>query len=164
MSPAPVRFRDRRRTKYDYLGCVLVRCPRCSGTARVEPAPGAGPRPDPFAERRLVCRSCGLARTRSARCVAFWRSSHGPARDPYFGAELWLQTETRHGWLWAYGPEHLDELRRFVAAGLRERAPWYDTGQKMTLVARLPAWITSARNRAEVLRALDRMSASLTRG
>ncbi|MFF9622383.1 hypothetical protein [Streptomyces griseosporeus] len=87
-----------------------------------------------------------------------------PARDPYFRAELLLRTATRHGLLWAYNPEHLSEIRRFVAAGLRERASWYDTGQKTTLVARLPAWIKSAKNRDEVLRAIDRLRASLTTG
>lgn len=61
------------------------------------------------------------------------------ARDPYFGMPLWLQAETRHGWLWAYNPQHLDLIRRFTQATLREHAHWYDSGQKMTLVARLPA-------------------------
>jgi hypothetical protein len=96
--------------------------------------------------------------------VAVGRGPHGPARDPYFHAQRRLQTGTRHGLLWAYNPEHLSEIRRFVAAGLRERAPWYDTGQKMTLVARLPAWIKSAKNRDEVLRAIDRLRASLATG
>jgi hypothetical protein len=31
----------------------------------------------------------------------------------------------------------------------------------MTLVARLPAWIKSAKNRAEVLRAVDRLRATV---
>ena len=81
--------------------------------------------------------------------------------DPYFGVPLWLQLETRHGWLWAYNLEHLNLIRRFVQASLRERAPWYDTGQKMTLVARLPLWIKQARNRDEVLRTINRISATL---
>jgi hypothetical protein len=52
-------------------------------------------------------------------------------------------------------------IRRFVQTSLRERAPWYDTGQKMTLVARLPAWIKRAKNRDEILRAVARIHASL---
>jgi len=89
------------------------------------------------------------------------RGTAQPASDPYFGSPLWLQIETRHGWLWAYNLEHLDLIRRFVQAPLRERAPWYDTGQKMTLVARLPAWIKRAKNRDEILRAVSRARASL---
>jgi hypothetical protein len=77
---------------------------------------------------------------------------------------LWLQTETRHGAVWAYNLEHLNLLGRFVAASLRERDPWYEHGRKMTCVARLPAWIKSAKNRTEVLRAVDRIRASVTAG
>jgi len=34
----------------------------------------------------------------------------------------------------------------------------------MTLVARLPAWIKSAKDRGEVVRAIDRLRASVTSG
>jgi hypothetical protein len=64
--------------------------------------------------------------------------------------------------LWAYNPEHLTLIHHYVTATLRERAPWYDTSRKMTLVARLPVWIKYAKNRDEVLRAIDRIRASLT--
>ncbi|MFJ6083609.1 hypothetical protein ACIQI8_19640 [Streptomyces sp. NPDC092369] len=94
---------------------------------------------------------------RSGRDVELPRGSAGPVTDPYFGMPLRLQVETRHGWLWAYDLEHLDLISRFVQARLRERAPWYDTGQKMTLVARLPVWIKRAKNRDDVLRAVGRL-------
>ena len=81
--------------------------------------------------------------------------------DPYFGLPLLLQTETRHGWLWAYNPQHLTLIHDYVAASLRERAPWCDTGQKMTLIARLPAWIKHAKNRDEMLHAIARIRTSL---
>lgn len=159
MSSAPVRFRDPRSTEYDFLDSMLVRCPRCERIAHVVRPPG--PRPEPgqalFAPRHLVCRSCGLSRTWAERCISFPRGSAAVAWDPYFRLPLWLQTQTRHGLLWAYSLPHLDLIRRFVAADLRERAPWYDTGQKMTLVARLPSWMKSAKNRDEVLRAVDRL-------
>ncbi|MCT9078318.1 hypothetical protein [Streptomyces fulvoviolaceus] len=140
MSPAPVRFHDPGRAASDFSGSVLVRCPRCDRIAHFE----RWTQP----ETRLVCRSCGLSRT-SNRCSR---------------PTLWLRTETRHGVVWAYNLEHLDLLRRFVAASLRERDPWYEHGRKMTYVARLPAWIKSAKNRDEVLRAIDRMRASVTAG
>lgn len=72
-----------------------------------------------------------------------------------------MQAETRHGWLWAYNPEHLELLRQFVQAPLRERAPWDAQAIKMTVVARLPTWIKSAKNRGEVLRAVDRIRSTL---
>ncbi|MFE2867883.1 hypothetical protein [Embleya sp. NPDC059259] len=50
-----------------------------------------------------------------------------------------------------------------MQASLREGIPWRDHGRKMTVVARLPAWMQQARNREEVLRAIARIHASLLR-
>ncbi|MFF5493610.1 hypothetical protein [Streptomyces aquilus] len=134
----PVRFHDPGLSYYTFADAAMVRCPRCDRVAhydlRVHP------------EARVVCRSCGLCRTRGCR------------------PPLWLRSETRHGEIWAYNLEHLDLIRRFVAAELRERGPWYEHGRKMTAVARLPAWIKSAKNRTEVLRVIDRMRASVIAG
>ncbi|MEU3620752.1 hypothetical protein ABZ725_52275 [Streptomyces sp. NPDC006872] len=157
------RFRDPRSTEYDFISLIIVRCPGCERAARVVPAPedsNPGGRVL-FRPRRLVCCGCGLSRMWSGRLVTLSRGAAQPATDPYFGMPLWFQVETRHGWLWAYNLEHLDLIRRFVGASLRERAPWYDTGQKMTLVARFPAWIKRAKNRDEILRAVSRIHASL---
>ncbi|MEV8066393.1 hypothetical protein AB0P32_09655 [Streptomyces sp. NPDC085995] len=157
------RFLDPRSTEYDFIGLIIVRCPGCAKAARVVPVPedtGSGGR-ILFRPRRLVCRGCGLSRVGSGRLVRRSPGTARPATDPYFGLPLWLQAETRHGWLWAYNLEHLDLIRRFVRAALRERASWYDTGQRMTLVARLPAWVKRAKNRDEILRAVSRIHASL---
>lgn len=164
MSSFSGRFRDPRSTEYNFISSIIVRCPGCAKAARVLPAPEAS---DPegrilFTPRRLVCRGCGLSRMWSSRRVVISHGTTEPATDPYFGMPLWLQVETRHGWLWAYNLEHLDLIRRFVQAPLRERAPWYDTGRKMTLLARLPAWIKRAKNRDEILRAVSRIHGSLT--
>ncbi|GHB31956.1 hypothetical protein GCM10010377_22760 [Streptomyces viridiviolaceus] len=164
MSPAPVRFRDPLSTLDDFTGSVLVRCPRCDRIARVQAVADtdAGAGHALFAPRRLVCRACGHARTWRGRSVMFSGSSLAVARDPYFRLPLWLQTDTRHGRLWAYDLPQLTLLRQFAAASLRERRPWHEHGRKMTYVARLPAWVKSAKNRDEVLRAVDRMRASVT--
>ncbi|MEV1008529.1 hypothetical protein [Streptomyces sp. NPDC049881] len=165
MVPPPAvfrRFRDPRSTEYEFIGLILVWCPRCEGAARVVPAPGDSRPGGPalFRPRRLVCRRCGLSRRWNGCVVTLSPGTVRAATDPYFGLPLWLQTGTRHGWVWAYNLEHLDLVRRFVQASVRERAPWYDTGQRMTLVARLPAWIKRAKNRDEVLRAVRRIQSS----
>ncbi|RLV01276.1 hypothetical protein CTZ27_12200 [Streptomyces griseocarneus] len=157
--PAPSRFRDLNRNKYYFAGAgpVLVRCPKCARQARVVAAAG-----DDDRLRRLVCRHCGLSRQRKADEPIVFRWYGDPdMTDPYFDVPLWLQTDTRHGRLWAYGPEHLSVLRQYVAATLREHDPWYEPWRKMGMIGRLPAWIKHAKNRDEVLRGLDRMRASL---
>ncbi|KUL44115.1 hypothetical protein [Streptomyces regalis] len=151
MSAAPVRFRDPLSEIYEFTDSVLVRCQRCEEIAHYERHPAVAPDAHgaSYPQRRLVCRSCGLTRNSSG--------AGGRCANPV----LWLQTETRHGVVWAYNLEHLDLLRRFVAASLRERPPWYEHGRKMTYVARLPAWIKRAKNRDEVLRAIARIRASV---
>ncbi|MEU5189044.1 hypothetical protein AB0G83_18125 [Streptomyces klenkii] len=90
-----------------------------------------------------------------------FRFGTGPITDPYFNVPLWLQTETRHGLLWAYNLEHLTLIGQYVQAPLRERPPPSEAGCTMSFIARLPAWIKRAKNRTEVLRAVDRMRTSL---
>lgn len=150
MSPTPVRFYDPGDTHSRFSASVLVRCPRCTRIAHFERRPCTPPDADGkrYPHTRLICRSCGLCRINT-----------GPSTGPR--PPLWLRTGTRHGELWAYNLQHLDLIRRFVAADLRERAPWYDHGRKMTLVARLPAWMKSAKNRDEVLRAVNRLRATV---
>ncbi|MET8076444.1 hypothetical protein [Streptomyces sp. NPDC005303] len=137
MPPAPARFHDPGSTAFDFSGSALVRCPRCDGIAHFERRTS----PEP----RVICRSCGLC---------------GPV-DRCAWPALWLCAGTRHGELWAYNLAHLDLIRRFVAASLRERDPWYEHGRKMTCVARLPSWVKRAKNRDEVLRVIDRMRSSV---
>ncbi|MFC9390075.1 hypothetical protein [Streptomyces venezuelae] len=161
LSPSS-RFRDPQLSVRAFVGTVLVRCPRCAEAARVVPAAGApgAEAASMFAERSLVCRGCGLARRHPGERLAL-RFGAEPVTDPYFGLPLWLQTETRHGLLWAYNPEHLTLIRQFVEAPLREHAPWHEPGARMSLIARLPAWIKRAKNRTEVLRGIGRLRASL---
>jgi hypothetical protein len=74
--------------------------------------------------------------------------------DPWFEQPLWLQAPFRGEVLWAFNLRHLDELRAYVAAQHRE----HGTGTTRSTFARLPAWMTSAKNRAGVLAALDELA------
>lgn len=79
-------------------------------------------------------------------------------RDPHLGLPLRLLEPTRHGLLWAYNAEHLDELHRYVAATQRERLR---SAGNASMISRLPAWMKLARHRAAVLKALQRLQARL---
>ena len=83
--------------------------------------------------------------------------SGSEAIDPHFGQPLFFVDEGRHGRLWAYNLNHLNELRRYVEASLRERSS--DAGNK-SMASRLPAWIKSAKNRAAVLKRIERLAAA----
>ncbi len=124
---------------------VLVQCPRCSQRAVVRRQDG-GP------ARRLSCPHCGLARETDGTT-----STWGGAVDPWFGVSLWLSADFRGHTVWAFNADHLEVLRDFVAADLRERAP--APGAAMSMLEKLPGWMTSAKHRDGLLPVLARLSA-----
>ncbi|GAB3146528.1 hypothetical protein GCM10027258_38360 [Amycolatopsis stemonae] len=136
---------------------VHVVCPACGGRAEVVPWLDGRAR-SPYSSRwprRLVCRSCGHVRNwpgEAKHAISCWG---GPV-DPYFRQPLWLRANCcGNQTLWAFNERHLDILESYVGARLRER------GERpgMTMVARLPAWLKSAKHRTEILRVIERLRA-----
>lgn len=142
------RFVSRGETADAFGDEVLVVCPRCGRRAVLSGYPGRRDAPPV----RLSCVHCGLAQT-------FDRGY--PSWGPPFGREglqLWLQTPCCGKTLSALNAAHLDHLERFVRAELRERVRDPEWGwSNRSLVSRLPRWIQSARNRAEVLLGIERL-------
>lgn len=153
------RFRDDSRTLYDFADEVLVVCPACESCAMVRPEPGSLDglaRPRRWsAPRRLTCISCGLHRHQTERGTLF-----GAPLDPYFRLPLWLRVPAVGHVVWAFNADHLDHLRRFVAAELRER-PYDPTAVSASLVERLPSWFGHASHRAELSRAFAALAERL---
>lgn len=129
------------------LNDIDVVCPRCAGHAIVTTTAESSGWSAP---RRLTCPSCAYtdawpdARQRST----VW----GGAVDPYFRRPLWLRTRWRGHTVWAFNRRHLTVLESFVEASIRQRS-----GGPDTMVARLPRWMKSAKNRTALLGALRRL-------
>ncbi|RSN37721.1 hypothetical protein DL990_01425 [Amycolatopsis sp. WAC 01416] len=139
------RFRDPQ-TRIDDLADepILVACPRCSRCASVTP-------------ERLTCAGCALVRFPPDPDYRAWNR---PV-DPFFREPLWLRADCCGGHtLWAFHVSHLDLIERFVAATLRERGLGDRPG--LTLVARLPSWMTMAKHRDEVLRTIAKLRTTLS--
>lgn len=151
------RFRDPLVSLYELAAeDIFVVCPRCGHRAvsAAQHTVGGWAWSEP---RRLTCARCAY--------VASWCpgpssiSCWGGPVDPYFQLPLWLRAECCGGrTLWAFNPTHLDLLENYVASQLRERGSESDG---MTLVARLPLWLKSAKNRDEVLHTIRRLRASI---
>lgn len=124
---------------------VLVVCPRCGQRAVVRRADAGS------AARRLTCPQCGLSKDMPGDSSAW-----GRAVDPWFGEELWLRAEFRAHTVWAFNVDHLTVLRDYVAAELRERTP--TSGAAMSMLEKLPDWMTSAKHRDALLAVLDRLT------
>ena len=160
-SSGDTTFVDDGRTLLDFTTEVLVACPRCGKRAFVTPVPYGDDEsalaPHWIEPRRLVCPACGLVRSYTDRHAAY-----GGAVDPFFQLPLWLQTRCRGQVLWAFNAAHVDHLQRFVSASQRVRA--LGEGRAMSLVERLPSWITAAGNRDDVSRALRQLAGRALRG
>ncbi|MEU0853455.1 hypothetical protein ABZ387_36920 [Streptomyces flaveolus] len=153
---APVRHHDHGTWLVRFTGRVLVVCPRCGGRALVAPVPGlAGTKYISsllFQPRRLGCTGCGAVAdwTAEQRGRALIGVVPGGTEDPFFRRPLWLQTRCAGRILWAYDEEHVDALAAYVRARLRER----HASPTLSMFARLPVWMKSARHRDTVLAGL----------
>jgi len=107
---------------------IAVRCDECENTQSYKP--------------RFISYECGYP-------------DSGLPSDPYYNLPLWMHLELKGNVLWAYNYRHLDYLKSYVSAGLRERKPhgvyW------MTMLERLPDWMKSAKNREAVLKGFDKL-------
>ena len=77
--------------------------------------------------------------------------------DPFFGLELWLQTNIKSNVLWLYNLKQLKYLREYVEAKLRDD----DERHKYSMISNLPQWMKSAKNRALIVRKLNRLETDL---
>lgn len=147
----------------DFMRDIYVICPACVRQALVKsPAFDARNKDDTVV--KLVCANCGHNKRFDEKPVVILSASAnntitgryfivGSAIDPYFHLPLWLTTNSCNETLWAYNYAHLDFLKRHVEAKLRER----NTHEMLNkgLASRLPKWMTSKKNRADVLKAID---------
>ncbi|MEV4516781.1 hypothetical protein AB0K00_48490 [Dactylosporangium sp. NPDC049525] len=149
------RFRDPGTGLYELAAQDIgVVCPRCGSRAVVTPRRVDGS-PVSSWSRRFGCTACGSS---ASWAPADGASLWGGPVDPFFRLPLWLTAQCCGGrTLWAFNDTHLTLLEDYVAARLRERAT---DRPGLTLVARLPAWLTAAKHRDEVLRVIARLRRS----
>ena len=74
--------------------------------------------------------------------------------DLAYGLPLFLSTMVGKHELWALSPEHVQRLKDYLGAKVRNR---YLGPSNMTMMARLPRWMKSAKNRSAVLAGLARL-------
>ncbi|GAA4607747.1 hypothetical protein BJY16_006490 [Actinoplanes octamycinicus] len=131
---------------------IDVVCPHCGCRAVVSAEPDEGAYAMHW-PRRFVCTGCAhVARWQPKGGISYWG---GPV-DPYFRLPLWLRARCCGGrTLWAFNEAHLALLAGYVGAPLRERNP---QRPGLTMVARLPRWLKSAKNRDEILRTITRLN------
>ncbi len=167
MSGKAEQFFDKGKEVYHFGDEFLVVCPKCALMAKVIPVESS----EMLNRRKLICSNCGYNKptnvNKSPRRMPGMEFSNkrntndyiviGGAFDWYFREPIWLQIECCGETLWAYNKEHLEFIENYVAAKLRERIP----NVNKSLASRLPQWMKSAKNRAEILKAIAKLKEKL---
>lgn len=132
-------------------------CQRCGVRASVREKVRRGLRP---ADSPCACG--GVLTPEWTRAVDFdTRTARG--LDALFGLPFHLRTTVRGNILWVANREHLDYLRAHIGASVRKPAREPGSVWVKEIDARLPAWMTRASARADVMAGLDRLEAMLGR-
>jgi DNA-directed RNA polymerase subunit RPC12/RpoP len=98
------------------------------------------------------CENCGDTEKHQPRNISnqmVFVNQNG-AKDQFFGVSLWLQEEFKSNILWAFNYDHLEYLKNYVSAELRER-------NGMSMSAKLPQFIKDKKNRSKLLKLIDKM-------
>lgn len=80
-------------------------------------------------------------------------ANNNQATDPHFGLPLWLQYPVDGHIFWAYNYEHLEYLKKYVSAKLREEM----VVSQYSLTQKLPNFIKLAKNRDKILKIIARL-------
>jgi hypothetical protein len=102
----------------------------------------------------IVCPGCGIVNKIS---IEWFARRFGSAIDPSFGLPLWLQIGYRGNTLWAYNGKHLNALKSYIEASLRERVGV----RAWSMFNRLPKWMSARKNRDGVLGCIAKLEKRL---
>ena len=101
--------------------------------------------------------SCETCETVNSYPITWYRYQRDEPIDRFFGLPLWLQVHVKSNTMWLYNLKHLDYVRSYVSAKLRED----DGRHKYSIVTNLPQWIKSRKNRALIIKKLNELEARL---
>ena len=155
-------------TLIDHFACYfLVHCPKCNEMANVSWSPTE-------TTIRATCSNCGFLKDWHCKIPGARMYTHdaekyqqgvvaiGAGRDWNFHYPLWLSINCCGHELWAYNSEHLEWLKNYVSANLRESTKSNEYGWcNASLASRLPKWLKSVKNKKGILKAIRKLEQKL---
>ncbi|WP_343533837.1 zinc ribbon domain-containing protein [Pedobacter sp.] len=141
------RFNDQNKRITEFQTEVLVVCPSCGQKAMASVDYGK--------ERaRLLCTQCSYNKENTTESTVLGIKGHWQmAAHQYFNAKLWLQQPFKNEVFWAYNEQHLAYLESYIGATLRE----HKDRSHFTLLEKLPKFYHEAKNRAALLKLIDKL-------
>jgi endogenous inhibitor of DNA gyrase (YacG/DUF329 family) len=144
-------FLETTATRTRYQALVKRNCDHCGKAVRKK-IPNLT---QPAMKQKSPCPHCGTVRQVKPYNESYMLryKDSGKAADPVFNLPLWLQTDVKGHPFWAYNRRHLQAVKQYTAAKLRERqAKGYTT-----MVEKLPQFIKEAKNRSAILKAIAQL-------
>lgn len=154
----PERHFDNREHRFDITlpkndDPILAICPKCHAKALILPATKD--------TVKCICTKCSFNKQKSNKKRSLGWHEDIP-HDGYFGFYLWLQIYCCSHSLYAFTIRHLNLLEAYIKADLRERKPSKNGWRcNSSVVAKLPKWIKSYKNREQLLKAIQKLRAKL---
>jgi transcription elongation factor Elf1 len=101
--------------------------------------------------------SCEVCKKEKAYQPQWFRYKSDHSKEPYYGLDVFLQIGVKNHTLWLYNSKHLQYVKDYIAASLRED----DSRHKYSMITNLPQWIKSAKNRDLILKKLRKLEQTL---
>lgn len=133
-------FKDSGERLSDFEYYRIIECPSCQ-------------KPVDFFNLQITCIQCGYNKQfekEDSRFPYFILNGSVPIID-------YLQIPCCGEELWAYNLEHLIFIEDYVTANIRSRKP----NINKSLISRLPQWIKSAKNREQIVKAIQSLKQKL---
>ncbi|GAB3864080.1 hypothetical protein GCM10028824_01140 [Hymenobacter segetis] len=140
----------------DFMDEILVVCPKCGSKGVVKT------HYKEVWEAKFSCPNCSFYKIWDGNPNAFVTAHFnyeqydgilfGPPVDCFFRYPLWYQVPCKDETLYAYNMNHLNWLKQYVEAKLRERTQTVHGWNNASLQSRLPKWMLSSKNRTAVLK------------
>ena len=105
----------------------------------------------------IKCPHCGCHQTFKPTyqlTKKIFDNPEGLPTDDYYGLPLWLSAPFKHHVFWALNYDHLNYLKSYIQAELRQR----HQRKRPTMVEKLPHWIKLQKNRDELLKDIDTLA------
>ncbi|MGB3345629.1 MAG: hypothetical protein WBA61_17090 [Aequorivita sp.] len=151
----------------DFIDTIDVVCPKCHSKAIVRGGKPYQPIRDYELDVQFSCANCGFSlKFEKTQTISQLKNSKGqPIKsnviflnssiDPFFGFDVWYQSDTRFGILWAYNLDHLKVIESYIAEKLRSRNGIPIRNNSMG--SRFPQWVKEAKNRDYLLKNITKL-------
>jgi Zn-finger protein len=136
------RFIDQNLHPGAFSDKILVVCPKCSLKAEVISQEDK--------DAILTCYNCHFVANKPNLSN---ENRFSATTDYWFGQKLWLQVSFKNELLWFHNYEHMDYVKNYIQAGIRER----NNREYFILVEKLPQFIKSAKNRDKLLNLIEKL-------